>query len=139
MTGALSGIRIIEIAGIGPGPFCGMMLADHGAEVIRVERLVGDPLSGGPLGLWPAVYLVVQHVAVSQQSYFLGRETHVVWMGFAVAAASVSIILWLFMSLMSATLLPLSGLAWQMLATIAVYPVFAVVFGNLHRRVIIEV
>ena len=49
MTGALSGIRIIEIAGIGPGPFCGMMLADHGAEVIRVERLVGDPLSGGPL------------------------------------------------------------------------------------------
>lgn len=101
--------------------------------------LLQDLLSGGPLGLWPAVYLVVQHVAVSQQSYFLGRETHVVWMGFAVAAASVSIILWLFMSLMSATLLPLSGLAWQMLATIAVYPVFAVVFGNLHRRVIIEV
>ena len=36
--GALSGIRIIEFAGIGPGPFCGMMLADHGAEVIRIER-----------------------------------------------------------------------------------------------------
>jgi len=34
----LAGIRIIEIAGIGPGPFAGMMLADHGAEVIRVER-----------------------------------------------------------------------------------------------------
>lgn len=38
MAGPLSGIRIIEMAGIGPGPFCGMMLADHGAEVIRVER-----------------------------------------------------------------------------------------------------
>jgi alpha-methylacyl-CoA racemase len=38
MPGALSGIRIIEFAGIGPGPFCGMMLADHGAEVIRIER-----------------------------------------------------------------------------------------------------
>lgn len=35
----LSGIRIIELAGIGPGPFAGMMLADHGAEVIRVERI----------------------------------------------------------------------------------------------------
>ncbi|MFQ3666326.1 MAG: CaiB/BaiF CoA-transferase family protein, partial [Sphingomonadaceae bacterium] len=38
MAGPLAGIRIIEMAGIGPGPFCGMMLADHGAEVIRVER-----------------------------------------------------------------------------------------------------
>lgn len=38
VAGALSGVRIIEFAGIGPGPFCGMMLADHGAEVIRVDR-----------------------------------------------------------------------------------------------------
>jgi alpha-methylacyl-CoA racemase len=38
MSGPLSGVRIIEIAGIGPGPFAGMMLADHGAEVIRIER-----------------------------------------------------------------------------------------------------
>lgn len=36
--GVLSGVRIIEIAGIGPGPFCGMLLADMGAEVILVER-----------------------------------------------------------------------------------------------------
>jgi alpha-methylacyl-CoA racemase len=38
MAGPLKGIRIIELAGIGPGPFAGMMLADHGAEVIRVDR-----------------------------------------------------------------------------------------------------
>jgi alpha-methylacyl-CoA racemase len=38
MSGPLSGLRILEIAGIGPGPFAGMMLADHGAEVIRIER-----------------------------------------------------------------------------------------------------
>ena len=36
--GPLAGLRIVELAGIGPGPFCAMMLADHGAEVIRVER-----------------------------------------------------------------------------------------------------
>ncbi len=36
--GPLEGIRIIEIAGIGPGPFCGMMLADMGAQVIRIDR-----------------------------------------------------------------------------------------------------
>jgi alpha-methylacyl-CoA racemase len=38
MAGALSGIRVVELAGIGPAPFAGMMLADHGATVIRVER-----------------------------------------------------------------------------------------------------
>jgi alpha-methylacyl-CoA racemase len=45
MAGPLSGIRIIEFAGIGPGPFCGMMLADHGADVVRIERPGGvlDP------------------------------------------------------------------------------------------------
>ncbi len=39
--GPLSGYRIIEIAGIGPGPFCAMMLADMGAEIIRIDRSVG--------------------------------------------------------------------------------------------------
>jgi alpha-methylacyl-CoA racemase len=34
--GALAGLKIVEIAGIGPAPFCAMMLADHGAEVIRI-------------------------------------------------------------------------------------------------------
>ena len=38
MAGALEGIRIVELAGLGPAPFAGMMLADHGATVIRVER-----------------------------------------------------------------------------------------------------
>ena len=37
-SGPLSGLRIIEFAGIGPGPFAGMMLADMGAEVILIER-----------------------------------------------------------------------------------------------------
>ena len=36
--GVLSGVRIVEIAGLGPGPFCGMLLADMGADVILVER-----------------------------------------------------------------------------------------------------
>ena len=43
MAGPLSGVRIIEMAGLGPGPFAGMMLADHGAEVIRIDRPGGTP------------------------------------------------------------------------------------------------
>ncbi|MEG3586710.1 MAG: CaiB/BaiF CoA-transferase family protein [Actinomycetota bacterium] len=41
--GPLQGKRIIEIAGIGPGPFCAMVLADLGAEVIRVDRTSAVP------------------------------------------------------------------------------------------------
>ncbi len=36
--GPLQGVKILELAGIGPGPFCGMMLSDMGAEVLRVDR-----------------------------------------------------------------------------------------------------
>ncbi len=43
--GPLGGLRIVEIAGIGPGPFCAMMLADMGADVIRVDR--ADRVRGG--------------------------------------------------------------------------------------------
>ena len=38
MAGVLDGVTIVEMEGIGPAPFCGMMLADHGARVIRVAR-----------------------------------------------------------------------------------------------------
>src|SRR3954451_15002005 len=38
MTGPLTGFKIVEIAGIGPAPFAAMMLADMGADVVRVER-----------------------------------------------------------------------------------------------------
>lgn len=36
--GALAGVRVVEIGGLGPAPFCAMVLADHGADVLRVER-----------------------------------------------------------------------------------------------------
>ncbi|MEX0943719.1 MAG: CaiB/BaiF CoA-transferase family protein [Pseudomonadales bacterium] len=44
--GPLSGIKVIELAGIGPGPFCGMLLSDMGAEVIRVDRPAGGSRRG---------------------------------------------------------------------------------------------
>jgi alpha-methylacyl-CoA racemase len=43
-TGPLSGVKVLEIAGIGPGPFCGMLLADLGADVVRVDRPGGGGL-----------------------------------------------------------------------------------------------
>jgi len=39
--GPLSGLKVVEFAGIGPGPFCGMLLSDLGADVVRVDRKGG--------------------------------------------------------------------------------------------------
>ncbi len=50
--GPLSGIKILEFAGIGPGPFAAMMLSDMGAEVLRIDRAVAvqDPIPDEPSG-----------------------------------------------------------------------------------------
>ena len=100
--------------------------------------LLQDLLTGGPLGLWPAVYLVTQFIVMSQRGYFLGREQKVVWIGFALASAGAGTILWLVMSLMSGALLPVRFLLLQMAATIMIYPLFGAAFSELHRRVLVE-
>src|SRR4051795_12133390 len=46
-TGPLAGVKVVEIAGIGPGPHACMLLADLGADVIRIERPGGQLLTGG--------------------------------------------------------------------------------------------
>jgi len=45
MSGPLQGVKVLEFAGIGPGPFAAMMLADMGAEVVRIDR--ADRVRGG--------------------------------------------------------------------------------------------
>ncbi|MFC0109776.1 CaiB/BaiF CoA transferase family protein [Kibdelosporangium aridum] len=47
-TGPLAGVRVVELAGIGPAPFCAMHLADLGADVIRVDRPNAVPVTGPP-------------------------------------------------------------------------------------------
>jgi alpha-methylacyl-CoA racemase len=53
--GPLQGVRILEIAGIGPGPFAGMMLSDMGAEVLRIDR--AQNVRGGEPGEPPLDFL----------------------------------------------------------------------------------
>lgn len=46
--GPLAGVRVVELAGIGPGPFAAMLLADLGADVVRVDRPGGSGLGIDP-------------------------------------------------------------------------------------------
>ena len=65
MAGPLAGVRVIELAGIGPGPHACMILADLGADVIRVDRPGGQALTGGQHDLLnrgrPSVALDLKH------------------------------------------------------------------------------
>src|SRR5690606_7923056 len=47
--GPLAGLKVVELLGIGPGPFCGMMLGDMGAEIISVERADAPANPADPL------------------------------------------------------------------------------------------
>jgi alpha-methylacyl-CoA racemase len=73
MSGPLTGYKIIEIAGIGPGPFAAMLLADMGAEIIRVDRAqavrgtppstpAGDLMLRGRRNVLVLVLTCVRHV-----------------------------------------------------------------------------
>lgn len=42
---ALSGVRVLELAGLAPAPLCGMILADFGAQVVRVDRMPRSPVA----------------------------------------------------------------------------------------------
>jgi alpha-methylacyl-CoA racemase len=52
-TGPLQGLKVVEMAALGPAPFAAMMLADHGAEVTRIDRPQPDGRPSGALGLDP--------------------------------------------------------------------------------------
>ena len=52
--GPLSGLKVLEFAGIGPGPFCGMLLSDLGADVVRIDRKGAGRSSPADVGADPS-------------------------------------------------------------------------------------
>ena len=85
MPGPLQGLKVVEIASIGPGPFAVMMLADMGANVIRLERAAGG--TGG--GTWnltnrgrPSVAVDLKHPDAVELTLSLCEEADVLVEGF---------------------------------------------------------
>ncbi|GAA4123521.1 CaiB/BaiF CoA-transferase family protein [Nocardioides fonticola] len=80
-TGPLRGLKVVEIAGIGPGPHACMILADLGADVIRIERPGGQALAGGETMLLnrgrPSVALNLKDPAAAQVVLELVKDADV--------------------------------------------------------------
>ncbi|WP_377267444.1 CaiB/BaiF CoA transferase family protein [Peterkaempfera sp. SMS 1(5)a] len=62
--GPLAGVRIVELGGIGPGPFCGMLLADLGAEVVRIDR----PAEAGQVNRMPVLHRNRRSITIDLKS-----------------------------------------------------------------------
>lgn len=85
--GPLTGYRVIEVAGIGPGPFAAMMLSDMGADVLRIDRLHGargvDGVPGNVLNRGRrSVALDLKHPDAVELVLSLVKEAHVLIEGF---------------------------------------------------------
>ena len=74
--GPLKDIKVIEMAGIGPAPFCGMILADMGAEVIKIEHPENGDLSrlGPPITKNFSHYYVQQNIGKKCISLDLNKK-----------------------------------------------------------------
>lgn len=100
--------------------------------------LFQDLMLGGPLGVWMVVYLLTQYLVITQRDYFLGRDQHVVWLGFAIICTGSGFLVWILNSLLAGNWVPVLPLLMQLLVTVAFYPVIAIAFSQLHQRVIVE-
>ena len=100
--------------------------------------LLQDILLGGTPGIWASAYLIMQFLVLSQRSYFLGRDQHVVWMGFFIAAITAGLVVWVATCMLAGGWVAVRPMLWQILVTVAFYPALAVAFSSLHERVIVE-
>ena len=84
-TGPLHGIRILEFAGIGPGPFAAMLLADMGAEVVRIERPGTPPSLPGEIvnrSRSAVVHLDLKSLQGRDQALAMSEHAHAIIEGF---------------------------------------------------------
>ncbi len=87
--------------------------------------LFQDVLSGGPLGLWALVYVLVFEGVVQNRHFFIGRAAYSAWAGFAMTGIVTAVIAWALWSLYSWRLMSPFPILGQMVITVICYPVIA--------------
>ena len=90
--------------------------------------LMYDILSGAPLGVNAVVFLVVYGVVAYQQRFFAGKSFLVVWLGFGIVALGASILSWLLVSILSASIVEPRAAIFQYLLNFGFFPLLAWLF-----------
>ena len=92
-----------------------------------------DLMAGTPLGVGTLILLLVHLAVMPQRRFFISRSFTMTWIGFAVIGLGAMLLLWLFNTLLEATLLAAKPAAFQYLTTVAAYPPTAWLFTRLQR------
>ncbi|MBX3447787.1 MAG: rod shape-determining protein MreD [Parvibaculum sp.] len=95
-----------------------------------------DLLSGGEIGLWAFVYTVTYALVVTQRPLVMNAPFSAFWVGFAFTAAFAGALGWVIVSVIHGMLVPPGPVFWHMAVTVAVFPIFAMLFGRFETRVL---
>lgn len=106
-----------------------------GASAAFVTGLVYDALAGLPLGLTSLVLLLVRHVVVAQQRFFVGRSFPVVWCCFVLLAPAALILRWSLYCLWRGRILASEPMVLELLLTLALYPLATLLLARVHNRI----
>jgi len=101
--------------------------------VVFLIGLLVDLLTFGPAGVTPFALLIVRATVLSQRKFFVGKNFPILWWGFAIVTAAVTLLIWCVGSLYSGRLLDPRSFAFQAVLTAALYPVPAWVFSHVRR------
>ncbi|MEP0708538.1 MAG: rod shape-determining protein MreD [Parvibaculum sp.] len=98
--------------------------------------LLFDLLSGGEIGLWAFAYVVTYAVVVTQRMLVVNAPFSAFWIGFAFAAGFAGALAWVVVSIIHGVFVPPVSVMKHMAVTVAVFPIFAMLFGRIEARVL---
>jgi len=141
----LSFVPVGRIFGTAVMPAFGLMAIYYWA-VVRPEMfpvyaaflvgLLSDLLSGGPIGLWAFAYVLTYIIVLTQRFLAMNAPFSVFWFGFLLAAIFAGFVGWGAASLFYGAFLPIGPIAWHLFVTVALFPLFALIFGRIERRIL---
>ncbi len=103
------------------------------AYAVFAIGLLQDTLTGAPLGVNVLSYLIVYGVVVSQRRFLVGKSFAIIWLGFAMVAASAAMVGWLLVSSFYGTVVESSALFLQYLLSLGIFPMLAWLFMRWQR------
>jgi rod shape-determining protein MreD len=103
---------------------------------VFVVGLLTDLLSAGPIGLWAFTYVLTYTIVLTQRFVIVNVAFSVFWFGFLLAGLVAGAVSWGLASLIFGALLPVRPVLTHILMTVAVFPLFAWLFGRIERRIL---
>lgn len=105
-------------------------------SVVFLVGVFHDILIGAPLGVHSFVYLVCHYLVIGQRRVLSAKNVLVLWWGFVVVTVLAVTLEWAVFTLLALTLMPVEPLAFRVLITSALFPLFGWIMIQLHRFVV---